>query len=559
MGFERNWHRHYDSGVPGEIPIEQITLPECLTRTAQRFPERTALNFLGRRITYRELEALVNRVARALMAIGVQRGDKVAMLLPNMPQLVAANYAAMRIGAVPALFDPLARDEDLIRQVKAAGATVLFTLDLLFPRALDLREAAAIRAVVVCHISDFLPFPGNKLLPIFKGKLYCSIPRGPDTDEFLPLAHRHSDAALENAARWEEPGVLLHTGGTGGEGRGVLLSHANLSAGVQQLRAWLPELKDGAEAMLAAFPFFHPFGWTVMQNLPIFAGWADILVPRSELATIIDLTKRYRPTLLPGSPAIFRSLLTSAAFRKLDITCLKAFLVAGAPLPDRMVRGLKAQRDIPVINLYGLTEASAAAAATPWGAPGRPGSGAVPLPNTDLKVVDPLTGARELPAGEKGEICLKGPQVLPAGEETPAAGAPPRGDGWFPSGDIGLIDADGWLHVTDRKEERIAAGELDFYPSEVEAVLLSHPKVLEACAVDVPDGAGGVIVKACLVLKPFEEGDKREVIAYCQERLDPRKAPRIVQFLTELPQNADGRILRSELRKEADGPPAAEK
>ena len=161
MGFERNWHRHYDSGVPREIPIEQITLPECLTRTAQRFPERTALNFLGRRITYRELEALVNRIARALTAVGVQRGDKVAMLLPNMPQLVAANYAAMRIGAVPALFDPLARDEDLIRQVKAAGATVLFTLDLLFPRALDLREATAIRAVVVCHISDFLPFPGK--------------------------------------------------------------------------------------------------------------------------------------------------------------------------------------------------------------------------------------------------------------------------------------------------------------------------------------------------------------------------------------------------------------
>ncbi|MEW6334565.1 MAG: AMP-binding protein, partial [Thermodesulfobacteriota bacterium] len=307
MSVERIWQGSYPPGVPRELDVETMTLPEILTRTAGRFPNVTALVFMGKKISYRELEASVNRFAGALTAIGVKAGDTVGMLLPNMPQLVIAAYAAMRIGAVAVPHNPLASEEDLIRQCRESGPAVLITLDLLFPRALDVKEKTGIRSIIVCHVPDYLPFPGNFLLRYAHKDLYRKIAPAQGIHEFLALLGAHPATPVENRARWEEAGTILYTDGTTGAGKGVMLTHANLSCSARQLRAWLPDLQDGKESMLAAIPFFHGAGWTAIQNLSILAGWTDILVPRPEAQVVMDIMGKHRPTVLPAMPDVYGS------------------------------------------------------------------------------------------------------------------------------------------------------------------------------------------------------------------------------------------------------------
>ena len=451
MSFERIWHGSYAPGVPRELDFEKITMPEVLTRTAGRFPDRTALIFMGKKISYRELEALVNRFARALTAIGVKAGDKVALLLPNMPQFVIANYAALRIGAVAVMNNPLSTEEELADQLNESDSTTLVTLDLLFPRAVALKEKTGIRSIVACHITDYLPFPGNKLLPFLQKALYLKIAPEPGIYEFLPFLDNHPDTPVENGARWEEVGALIYTEGTTGASKGVMLTHANISSSTRQLRAWFPDMKDGEESILAIFPFFHPAGWTGVQNLSILAGWTNVLVPHPDPLAIIEITQKHKPTLLSGPPAVYRSLLAQETFRKVNLSSVKGFIAGAAPMPPGMIKELKSLRNVPVINLYGLTETCSTGTATPWGGAEKPGTVGVPLPGTDLKIVDAETGTSELPAGEAGEICFRGPQVMKGYCKKPAETAAVLKDGWLFTGDIGFLDEDGYLTVLDRK------------------------------------------------------------------------------------------------------------
>ncbi|MBA4422216.1 MAG: long-chain fatty acid--CoA ligase [Syntrophus sp. (in: bacteria)] len=431
MSVERNWHRSYATGVPQEADIEKITMPEVLTRTAGRFPNATALVFMGKKITYRELEALVNRFAIALTAIGVKAGDKVSMLLPNMPQFVIANYAVLRIGAVAVMNNPLSTEEELTRQLNDSDSAVLITLDLRLPLALALKKKTGIRSIIACHITDYLPFPGNKLFPYIQPALYRKIEPEPGIYEFLALLEKNPDTQVENGARWEEVGALLYTEGTTGPSKGVMLTHANISCNTQQFRAWLPDMKDGKESILAVFPFFHSVGWTGVQHLSILAGWTDILVPHPEPQAIIEIMKKHRPTLLPGMPAVFKSLLAREEFRKMNLSSVRGFLSVGAPLPVKMINKLKALKDSPVINIYGLAEIGPMGTATPWSGPEKPGSVGLPLPGTDLRIVDAETGTRVLPAGEAGEICFKGPQVMKGYYKKPEESKAVLEEGWF--------------------------------------------------------------------------------------------------------------------------------
>lgn len=547
MSFDRIWHRSYPPGVPREIDFERITLPEVLTRTAGRFPNLPALVFMGKKISYRELETLVNRFANALTAIGVKAGDKVAMLLPNMPQLVIANYAAMRIGAVAVMNNPLAGEEELTRQVSDSDSTVLITLDLLFPRALEVKEKTGIRSIIVCHVTDYLPFPGNKLLRYAHKDLYRKIEPAPGIYEFLALLAAAPDTSVENGARWEETGVILYTDGTTGVGKGVMLTHANISCNTQQLRAWFPEMKDGMESLLAVFPFFHCVGWTGIQNLSILAGWTDILVPRPESQVVIEIMGKYKPALLPAMPEVYNGLLARGAFRKMDLSSVRGFLVGAGALPGEAIKKLKALKNSPVINTYGLTETSPMVTATPWGGPEKPGTVGVPLPGTDLKIVDRETGTSELPTGEAGEVCVKGPQVMKGYGNAPEKTAAAIREGWLYTGDIGFLDEEGYLTILDRKADLIEVNGVSIYPAEIDEALSTHPKVFEACTIGIPDEHRGETVKAYIVLRPGETADAGEIIAHCSETLAPDKVPKYVEFIDTLPKSAVGKILRREV------------
>ncbi len=526
MGVERSWHGSYAPGVPQEPDIDKITMPEVLTRTAGRFPNVTALVFMGKKITYRELETLVNRFAKALTAIGVKAGDKVSMLLPNMPQFVIANYAVLRIGAVAVMNNPLSTEEELTRQLNDSDSTVLITLDLRLPLAFALKGKTGVRSVIACHITDYLPFPGNKLFPYVQPNLYRKIGSEPGIYEFLALLEKYPGTQVENGARWEEVGALLYTEGTTGPSKGVMLTHANISCNTQQFRAWLPDMKDGKESILAVFPFFHSFGWTGIQHLSILAGWTDILVPHPEPQAILEIMRKHRPTILPGMPAVFRSLLACEEFRKMNLASIKAFLSGAAPLPPHVISNLKALKGGPVINIYGLTEIGPMGAATPCTGPGKPEGAGLPLPGTDVRIVDAETGTRVLPAGEAGEICFKGPQVMKGYYKKPEESAAVLKEGWLFTGDIGLIDKDGHLITLDRKKDLIVVNGCTIYPREVDEGLLACSKILDACTIGIPDGHGGVTIKAYVVLKPGETADAEEIIAHCRESLASERSRR---------------------------------
>ena len=542
MRFERIWHKCYPAGVPAEIDFDRITMPAVLTRTAERFPDRDALIFMGTRITYRELEGLVNRFARALTALGVKRGDKVAMILPNVPQLVIAEYAVFRIGGVNVMNNPLYTEKELTHQLNDSDSTVLVTLDMFHPVAAKLRENTGAKKAILCSLADYLPEP---LKPMFPP---ADVPAREGVYRFLDLIGAYPDAPVENVPALEDLGALIYTGGTTGLSKGVMLSHANISFNTQQFRGWYPESRDGEESLLAIFPFFHAAGWTGLQNTSIYAGWTDILVPRPEPDRILDLLEKFKPTLLPGVSTIFVALLNNERFRKMDLSFLKAYLTGSAPMAVETIQQLKERRDVPLINVYGLTEITPMGTATPWGGDEKPGSVGIPLSNTDLKIVDLETGRKEMKIGETGEICFKGPQVMMGYYKNPEETAKVLIDGWLYTGDIGFMDADGYVTIVDRKKDMIIASGFNIYPKEIDELLMTHPKVLEVCTIGVPDAYRGKNVKTYIVVKPGQTLTEDEVKAFCRDSLAAYKVPKLVAFIDALPKSAVGKILRRELR-----------
>ena len=542
MRFERIWHKSYPAGVPAEIDFDPITMPAVLTRTAGRFPDRDALIFMGTRITYRELEGLVNRFARALTALGVKRGDKVAMILPNVPQIVIAEYAVFRIGCVNVMNNPLYTEKELTYQLNDSDSTVLVILDMFFPVAKKLQENTGAKQVILCSLADYLPEP---LKPMFPP---AEVPAQEGVHRFLDLVGAYPEDPVENVPALEDLGALIYTGGTTGLSKGVMLSHANISFNTQQFRGWYPESRDGEESLLAIFPFFHAAGWTGLQNTSIYAGWTDILVPRPEPDRILDLLEKFKPTLLPGVSTIFVALLNSERFRKMDLSFVKAYLTGSAPMAVETIQQLKKFRDVPLINVYGLTEITPMGTATPWGGDEKPGTVGIPLPNTDLKIVDLETGKKEMKIGETGEICFKGPQVMMGYYKNPGETAKVLIDGWLYTGDIGFMDADGYVSIVDRKKDMIIASGFNIYPKEIDELLMTHPKVLEVCTIGVPDAYRGENVKTYVVVKPGQTLREEEVKAFCRDSLAAYKVPKLVAFIDALPKSAVGKILRRELR-----------
>ncbi len=550
MSFERIWHKSYPTEVPREIDFEKITMPEVLARNAKRFPDNVALVYMGKRISYKELDSLVNRFARALKDLGVGKGDKVAMLLPNIPQIVISNYATYRIGAVTAMNNPLYTERELSYQLDDSDAKVLVTLDLLLPRALAIKDQTKIESIITCHINDYLPFPVKQLFPFVKKDMYRKVEVGPGVFEFMDLVRRYPNTPVENEAEWDDVGALLYTGGTTGVSKGAMLTHANLSCNTQQLRTWFYTFKDGEESMLAVFPFFHAAGYTGPQNTTLLMAGADILVPRPEPDIIVDMLRKYRPSIVPGVPTIYVGLLNNEKFRNMDLSFIKMFIAGAAPLSLDTINQLKELTGgSGIVNVYGLTEITPMGTATPVGGKEKPGTVGVPLPSTDLRIVDVETGTKDMPLGEPGEILFKGPQVMKGYYKKPEETAKAVRDGWVYTGDIGFMDEDGYITIVDRKKDMIVAAGYNIFPQEVDEVLFQHPKVLEACTIGVPDEYRGETVKSYIVLKPGESLDKEEVISYCKEKLAAYKVPKIIEFIDELPKSAVGKILRRELKE----------
>ncbi|MDB4433206.1 long-chain fatty acid--CoA ligase [bacterium] len=341
---------------------------------------------------------------------------------------------------------------------------------------------------------------------------------------------------------------MQYTGGTTGVSKGAMLTHRNLSSNVQQLAAWMFDVREGEESVIAIFPFFHIAGFTGVMNHSVFRGMASILVPRPEPSTVLELALKYKPTYFPCVPTIYVGLLNLPDFPKADLSFVKGCMSGAAPLAVETLRQWKEVVGATIMEIYGLSEASPVAHGNPWRGVQKPGSVGVPMPDTDCRIVDVKTGTEEMPLGESGEILVKGPQVTHGYYNRPEATEDTIRDGWLYTGDIGYVDDDGYLFIVDRKKDMIIAGGYNIYPRDIDEVLFEHPKVQEACAVGIQNEYRGETVKAFVVARPGESITEEELDAYCREKLASYKVPKLYEFRDELPKSAIGKVLRRELR-----------
>lgn len=543
------WLKMYAPGVPEKIEFDQITMSRVLSRTAKQYPTYTALNWMGNKISYSQLEQLVNQFARALVDLGVRSGDKVALLMPNLPQTVIADYATLRIGAVCVMNNPLYTERELKHQLNDSDSKVIVGLDLLLPRMLNLKKETGLERIVTCHINDYLPFPKKQLYPLVKKAMYRKIEPQEGVDQFTDLIGKYSPDPVEDLSAWDDLAALLYTGGTTGLSKGVMQTNANLSVNVQQFAAWLPGIKPG-EKLLADLPYFHTAGFTIMQNLPVWMGLEAITVPRPDPENVLDAIKKYKPDYLPGVPTIYNGLLNNKDFQTMDLSFIKGYFSGGAPLPIDTYNRLKDLNGSDLLSIYGLTECTVTATVSPWGGLVKPGTEGIPVPNTEIKIVDLETGSNEMPDGEPGEILIKGPQVMKGYYKNPEATAATLRDGWLYTGDIGFMDEEGYLTVVDRKKDIIIAGGFNIYPNEIDEILFSHPKIAEACTIGVPDQYRGETVKAYVVLHEGETMNAGEIEDFCRASLAPYKIPKQVEFIDELPKSSVGKILRRALKEQ---------
>ncbi len=550
---DKPWLHHYQSGVPEKLDYEKLCLPDFLARSADRFPNKMALSFQGYEVTFTQLQDMVNRFATCLHNFGVRKGDAVALLLPNVIPCVVAYYAALQIGAVTVMNNPLYSDRELEHQFNDSGSKILITLDLLGNRMIDLRPKTKIKQIVYTSIGDYLPFPKNLLFPLVakKKKLAAAVKPADALYRWKPLMASTIPNPPKTQLAFEDVAMYQYTGGTTGVSKGVMLTHANLSRQVQQIAAWFPGFGSD-EIMLGALPFFHVFGLTTAMNLGIFLGWGDILIPKPQAPQLLEAIVKFKPTFAPLVPTMYIGILQHPGVEKVDLTSIKGCFSGSAPLPVEVIKEFERRTGATIVEGYGLTESCPVTHVNPFGKGSRRkvGSIGVPISDTLCRVVDLNDGCSDLPAGQAGELLIKGPQIMRGYLNRPDATADTLTDGWLHTGDIAVMDEEGFFFIVDRKKDMIISGGYNIYPRDVEEIYFEHPKVAEATVIGIPDAKRGENVKVFIVLKEGQTATADEMISYCEGKLAKYKWPSEIEFRKELPKTNVGKVLKKELRAE---------
>ncbi len=507
--YRKPWLKSYEQGVPERIGYEEITMPDILDRTAKEFPDRPALIFQGYSLTYGQVKDMVDRFATCLADFGVKQGDAVAILLPNLIPCVVAYFAILRLGAVTVMNNPLYSDRELEHQFNDSGSKVLVTLDLLGNRMIDLRPKTKIRQIVYTSIGDYLPFPKSMLFPLVgkKKKLAADVKPAPDVYKWKDCVSRYGPDPPRPKIGFEDVAMYQYTGGTTGVSKGVMLTHANLSKQVQQIRAWFPKFERGSEIMLGALPFFHVFGLSTAMNFSVYMGWADVLVPRPQPEPLLEAIRKFRPTFAPLVPTMYIGMLNHPDIKKTDMSCIKGAFSGSAPLPVEIIHEFERVTGAVIVEGFGMTETTPVTHVNPFaGGARKVGSVGLPISDTEARIVDLETGLIDLPAGQPGELIVRGPQVMKGYLNRPDETAFTLRNGWCFTGDIATMDEDGYFYIVDRKKDMIISGGFNIYPRDIDEVFYEHPKVQEACSIGIPDPKRGENVKVFVVLK---EGSRR--------------------------------------------------
>ncbi len=550
----RAWHRAYDEGVPRSVDFDETPLSQWISRTAARFPASTAILCLNAKLTYRQLEEEVERLAAALAGLGVVKGTRVAIQMPNLPQLVIGYYAVLRLGGVVVMTNPLYMPDEIEEQWNDAGVDVALVMDFLFEQKLDaIRQRLSVQHYVLASIPEYLRFPMRQLAP-FRLKrrnppAIAAVAQSDSVHRFRELVRAGGRKPPETAVDIDDLAVLQYTGGTTGRAKGAMLTHRNLAYNVQQLTCWFPGLEWGSEVVLAALPLFHVFGMTNAMNWPVFTGSAMVLQtdPRAIDAIVRNLA-RHKVTLLPAVPAMFNAINNFPGIDKVDLKSVKRCFSGSAPLPREVLARFEQLTGGVIIEGFGMSETSPVTHANPIQGARKIGSVGVPVPDTDVRIVDPVDGATERPPGAEGEMVIKGPQVMRGYWKQPEETARVLRDGWLHTGDLAVMDEDGYFRIVGRTKDMINCAGFKVYPDEVDHLLMAHPAVLETATIGVPDQKRCEVVKSFVVLRAGERTTAEELRRYVAEHLASYKVPREIEFLDELPKSAVLKILRRELR-----------
>ncbi len=541
--MEKPWFKHYDYFVPSTIRYPKIPAHFMLELAASKYKDSPATDFYGAVLSYRELKAEVNKLAVALVDLGIKKGDRVGLMLPNCPQIIIAYYAILRIGGIVANVNPLYTERELEHQLNDSGAETIFCLDMHVGVIRNVREKTPIKRTVVSRITDYMLPEVSEAAGEYDLQA--------DELGFLDMVKGAGDRLPPVVdIDINEPAVLQYTGGTTGLSKGATLSHINIVANTVQTSLWAKDLMPpGGSVYLIVIPIFHSYGMTCGMNTGIFTGAKMVLIPRFDIDQLLNSFRTHDITYFPGVPTLFTAILNHPEVGEVGLDKVALLNSGSAPLPIETINRVTAL-GISLTEGFGLSEATPVTHSTPILGIKKPGSIGIPFPDTDSKIVDIDDWTKELPVGSEGELIIKGPQVMLGYWEKPEETAKTLKDGWLLTGDIGRVDEDGYFYIVDRKKDMIIAGGYNIYPREVDEVLFAHPKVLEAVTVGIPHEYRGETVKAFVVAQPGETLTAEELVDYCKKNLAAYKVPKLVEFRDELPKTAVGKILRKVLRAE---------
>ncbi|MGI8588078.1 MAG: long-chain-fatty-acid--CoA ligase [Chloroflexia bacterium] len=550
--MERIRLSHYDEGVPARLDYPDGPLQGLLESAAQEHPDNIATVFFGARMTYREVDDKANRLAHALQELGLAKGDRVALVLPNCPQFVVAYYAVLKAGGVVVPTNPTYKPREFQHQFADAGARIVISLDMFVPPIQEIQSSTEVGQIIVTHVQDYLPTALSYLYPIKARREGTAVhtPRAPGIHGFSELIRRTDPHYTPVPVAPTDLAVLQYTGGTTGVSKGAMLTHRNLLANAYQVRAWLPDARlGGGEVFLAVTPFFHVYGMSVVMNFALAVAGSMVLLPRFNTKEVLHAITRYKATTFGGVPTMYIAINNFPDIKKYDLSSIKACISGAMPLPVEVAQQFEQLTNGRLREGYGLTEASPVTHCNPVYRPPKVGSGGVPFPDVDAKIVD-LEDGHDLPQGDVGELAVRGPQIMAGYWNRPDETAAVLRDGWLLTGDCARMDEDGYFYIVDRKKDLIIAAGFNIYPRDVEEVLYEHPAVLEAVVAGVPDAYRGETVKAYIVLKEGMKATEDEITAFCRERMAGFKVPRIVEFRESLPKSLIGKHLRRVLIEE---------
>ncbi|WP_070121734.1 long-chain-fatty-acid--CoA ligase [Bacillus marinisedimentorum] len=548
------WLKHYPEQIGEKLDYPDKPVGQFLKEADEEMPEKKALHFLGKEMTYKEVYEQAVRFANYLQTLGIQKGDRVSIMLPNSPQGVISYYGILLAGGIVVQTNPMYMERELEYQLNDSGAKAIVCLDLLYPKVSAVRDKTPVEHVIVTGVKDYLPFPKNVIYPFIQKKehnIVVKVESGPNTHLFTDVIRFGAFKELDVQINPEEDLALLqYTGGTTGSPKGVMLTHKNLVSNTAMSMTWMYNLKKGEERILAILPFFHVFGLTVVLNLSVMFRAKMIILPKFDAEDTLKTIQKQKPTIFPGAPTIYIALLNHPKIKNYDLSSIDSCISGSAPLPVEVQEKFEAVTGGKLVEGYGLTEASPVTHSNFLWEKRVKGSIGVPWPDTDAMIVSPETGERAKP-GEIGELAVKGPQVMKGYWNRPEETAATFLNGeWLLTGDLGYMDDDGYFYIVDRKKDMIIAGGFNIYPREIEEVLYEHEAIQEAVVAGIPDPYRGETVKAYIVVKEGLSLTEQEVNDYCRKHLAAYKVPRLIEFREELPKTAVGKILRRQLVEE---------